>query len=605
MILLFGVTIVLVVGLLALFVSARMKKEMITQARRTAGALAGSIAAASSADFLNYNYIALEQKAEEAARDPDVAYVILYDKEGEVAAFSGQGRSGGVEGVPPLSREDLAAEGPILRGYLVDGSRARGLDATVPVRMEGGEGRWGTVRLGLRLQPIFDRIRRTTIAIFLLGFGGTILGWILAALFTRKITVPLKDLVNATVDVSRGKYDVDLKIATGDEIQDLADNFRKMAVNLRDQKLALQMNLKEIQELKHFSDLVMLSMTNGLMTLDEQGSIVTFNRMAEKILGVRAEDALGCPLSGIWGEKESPGGFFEGSYEERQPPSIREIRVHLEEEDRILEISIAPIVEADGSFRGHLILIEDLTEKRALEDRLRRADRLAALGTLAAGLAHEIKNPLTAVRVFVQMSPEKYQRKDFREKFDRIVPRELDRVNELLENLLDLVRKPRLNIEPIDVRQVIGHTLETLEPEAAKRGVLVMGPDGEEAARAMADESFLSRALHNLVLNGIQAMPGGGQLSVHVRKVVRNDGAEVVEITVRDTGPGIPADQIDKIFNPFFTSKEKGTGLGLAVSNKIIEDQGGSLSLKSERGFGTSMTITLPAASHDRNYPSS
>jgi len=344
-------------------------------------------------------------------------------------------------------------------------------------------------------------------------------------------------------------------------------------------------------------------MTNGLMTLDEQGSVVTINRMAEKVLGVRAEDALGRPLSGIWGEKECPGDFFEGSYTERQPPSIREIRVHLAGEDRILEISIAPIVEADGSFRGHLILIEDLTEKRALEDRLRRADRLAALGTLAAGLAHEIKNPLTAVRIFVQMSPEKYQREDFREKFDRIVPRELDRVNELLENLLDLVRKPRLNIEPLDVRQLIGHTLETLEPEAAKRGVSVMGPDGEEPARAMADESCLSRALHNLVLNGIQAMPGGGQLSVQVRKEVRNDGAQVVEIAVRDTGPGIPADQIDNIFNPFFTSKEKGTGLGLAVSNKIIEDQGGSLSLKSERGFGTSMTITLPAASPDRLHP--
>jgi len=600
--LLFGITIVLVVALMAFFVSRRMKSEMIAQAQKTAVALAGSIAAASSNDFFSYNYVALEQKAEEAARDPEVSYVILYDKEGEVAAFSGQGRLGRGEAVPPLSAEDRGAEGLILRESLVDGAGARGLDVMVPVKMLGEDGRrWGTVRLGLRLESIFKQIHRTTLVIFLLGLGGTILGLILAALFTRRITIPLKDLVTATVDVSRGKYDVDLKITTEDEIQDLADNFRQMASNLRDQKQALEMNLKEIQELKHFSDLVMLSMTNGLMTLDEQGLVVTFNRMAEKILAVPAGQALGHTLAGIWEKEDGLADFPGEAFTEKQPPSSREIRTQIAGEERILGVSTAPIVEADESFRGHLILIEDLTEKRALEDRLRRADRLAAMGTLAAGLAHEIKNPLTAVRVFVQMSPEKYQKAEFREKFNRIVPRELDRVNELLENLLDLVRKPRLKIQTLDAGEIIRQTLETLEPEAVKRKVAVKGPDGSGIYNVLADESGLARALHNLVLNAIQAMPGGGQLTVLAQNWVRENGSDVVEITVRDTGPGIPEDQIENIFNPFFTSKEKGTGLGLAVSNKIIEDQGGSLTLKSERGIGTSMIISLPAAKPERS----
>ena len=600
--LLFGITIVLVVALMAFFVSRRMKSEMIAQAQKTAVALAGSIAAASSNDFFSYNYVALEQKAEEAARDPEVSYVILYDKEGEVAAFSGQGRLGRGEAVPPLSAEDRGAEGLILRESLVDGAGARGLDVMVPVKMLGEDGRrWGTVRLGLRLESIFKQIHRTTLVIFLLGLGGTILGLILAALFTRRITIPLKDLVTATVDVSRGKYDVDLKITTEDEIQDLADNFRQMASNLRDQKQALEMNLKEIQELKHFSDLVMLSMTNGLMTLDEQGLVVTFNRMAEKILAVPAGQALGHTLAGIWEKEDGLADFPGEAFTEKQPASSREIRTQIAGEERILGVSTAPIVEADESFRGHLILIEDLTEKRALEDRLRRADRLAAMGTLAAGLAHEIKNPLTAVRVFVQMSPEKYQKAEFREKFNRIVPRELDRVNELLENLLDLVRKPRLKIQTLDAGEIIRQTLETLEPEAVKRKVAVKGPDGSGIYNVLADESGLARALHNLVLNAIQAMPGGGQLTVLAQNWVRENGSDVVEITVRDTGPGIPEDQIENIFNPFFTSKEKGTGLGLAVSNKIIEDQGGSLTLKSERGIGTSMIISLPAAKPERS----
>jgi two-component system sensor histidine kinase AtoS len=218
------------------------------------------------------------------------------------------------------------------------------------------------------------------------------------------------------------------------------------------------------------------------------------------------------------------------------------------------------------------------------------------MGTRAAGLAHEIKNPLTAVRAFVQMFPEKYEKEEFRNKFSRIVPKELDRVNVLLENLLDLVRKPKLKISTLNTYETIDHVLESLEPEIEKRNIQVSCLGRGSGIEVMADETYLERAVHNIVLNAIQAMPGGGNLTIETSVLVDGGGKNMVEITITDTGPGIPAEQVNDIFNPFYTSKEKGTGLGLAVTNKIIEDQGGSVRVQSQRSEGTAFTIHLPAA---------
>jgi len=593
---LFGVTIVFVVALVGWLVSRQMTKEMFLQARRAGIALAGSIAASASNDFYNYNYVALEQKAEEAARDPEIAYVVLYDKEGTVAAFSGQGKPNAEKVFPPLNTEDLTSAEISVAADLLLGDDRRGFDILTPVTMSGTGARWGSVRLGLRLDRIYRQIERTRLYIFLLGLPGVLMGWMLAALFTRRITVPLKDLVDATVKVSEGTYDVDLSVNTGDEVQDLAENFKWMTSSIKQGREALETNLKEIRDLKHFSDLVILSITNGLMTLDERGRIVAFNRKAEEILAITSEEVLEQSPEMIWGQGSEISRLAREGLVEGRTVSGWELRLTIDGVELIVEITTSPIMEADGMVMGLLVLFDDLTEKKSLEERVRRADRLAAMGTLAAGLAHEIKNPLTAVRAFVQMFPDKFEKEEFRNKFNRIVPKELDRVNELLEDLLDLVRKPRLKINAMKVYDAIDHVLESLEPEIDKRKVEISCLGREAGHEVLADESYLVRAVHNVVLNAIQAMPAGGTLTIETTSAVHAGGKEMIEILVIDTGPGIPTEQVDDIFNPFFTSKEKGTGLGLAVTNKIIEDQGGGVRVQSERAQGTAFTISLPSS---------
>jgi len=585
------VAVVLTVGGVTVYQGREM---LIEQARRTGLALAGSIAAAASNDYYNYNYIGLEQKAEEAARDTEVAYVILYDKEGLVAAYSGQGAAGPVDQPAPLesavteSIKELISEG-FMRGYT-----GRGLDILVPVTMAETGVRWGSVRLGLRLDRIYSRISLLTWIVFTLCLVGVFTGWAASALFTKRITIPLENLVGAAVRVSEGDYDTKIEVVTGDEVQELADNFNWMTRELKKQRAGLEESLDEIRRLKHFSDLVILSITNGLITMDRDGNIAAFNRMAEKILDTSAETALGKSPYQVWGDTDAVSvmaSLLQGE------DSAGEAKLRWPAKDggyRILEMGTAAIRESDGKAVGHIVLFTDLTEKKELEDRVKRADRLAALGTLAAGLAHEIKNPLTAIRTFVQLMPERHERPDFLEKFNRTVPRELDRVNNLLEDLLDLVRRPILNITRVQVAELVERVLETMEPEIEMRGVVVDCVIHASIKPVRADAEYLSRAIFNIVLNAVQAMPQGGTLGIssEVRNVPGEE--EAVLINISDDGFGIPEEYLDQIFNPFFTDKEGGTGLGLAVTNKIIEDQDGSITVRSERGKGTDFTISLP-----------
>ena len=597
---LFSIIIVFVVLLVGWFVANRARNTLIEQARRTGVALARSIAAVSSNDFFSYNYVALEQKAEEAARDPEVAYVVLYDKEGKVAAFTGQGLPGTSGTIPDLDvtadPEGVPGEPARITERLMPGYAGPGLDILLPVIMSGEELQWGSVRLGLRLDSIHRQISGIRWFTFSLGLAGVLIGWGSSVLFTRRITIPLSKLVGATVRVSEGDYDTTIRTTTRDEVQDLAENFNIMVGRLKEQRGALEENLREIRNLKHYSDLVILSITNGLITIDSEGRIVTFNRKAEEILHTASEMVLGQTPCQVWGRDNVLTVLLAEGIAREVPMDTREIRWPAENgTERILEVNTA-ILEDDSSPVGLLALIQDLTERRALEEKIRRSDRLAALGTLATGLAHEIKNPLTAVRAFVQMLPDKYDRGGFREKFNRIVPRELDRVNELLENLLDLVRTPKLKIAPLPVTRCIEQVVETLEPEARERGVTVEVIARDETLEIQADESYLNRALFNIVLNGIQAMPDGGTLTIETIAESGDNGSEVVNILISDTGTGIPQDLVKDIFNPFYTSKEKGTGLGLAVTNKIIEDQDGTISVESERGTGTTFQVTLPSA---------
>ncbi len=260
-----------------------------------------------------------------------------------------------------------------------------------------------------------------------------------------------------------------------------------------------------------------------------------------------------------------------------------------------------------------------LAHLRELEERLRQADRLAALGTMAAGIAHDIRNPLTSISIFTQLMSLHHDDPAVREKFDRVVPRELERVQGVIDDMLELARPTSHTLERVNLNDLVVQALETFETQVGAQRIAVKDELSPILPLTLADRKRMHRCFQNIILNAIQAMPDGGELMLSTSLAPREaaappadpgrgeppdaaapratrHGAEAEDIVVQiaDTGHGIPETQLPHIFDPFFTTREKGTGLGMAITHKILEDHRARIAVASRVGQGTTFTIRFP-----------
>ena len=230
------------------------------------------------------------------------------------------------------------------------------------------------------------------------------------------------------------------------------------------------------------------------------------------------------------------------------------------------------------------------------QDTLRRADRLSSLGLLTAGLAHEIRNPLVAIRTFTQLLPERYDDAEFREGFQGLALKEVDRICGLINDLLSFARPSRPNVAEESMNDVVDGIARILETEAKEKGVEITRDFALNLPRVWIDREQMKQVFMNLILNAIQAMGEGGSIFISTRLTSRNDtgrAGQFVQVEVRDTGLGIPPENIDHIFDPFFTSKEEGSGLGLSISHQIVQEHGGYVTVESKVGVGDNIFYKL------------
>jgi two-component system NtrC family sensor kinase len=233
-------------------------------------------------------------------------------------------------------------------------------------------------------------------------------------------------------------------------------------------------------------------------------------------------------------------------------------------------------------------------ELKKSQDIIRRADRLSALGTLAAGIAHEVRNPLVSIQTFFQLAPERLHDEEFFTTFLGMTSNEVKRISDLITELLAFARSPTRSLRPVDLNETVERVVTLLEPEARKQKLTLVRTLSGTMPFVQADADQIKQVLINLILNAIQATPPEGTIVVCSRSVVHRD-VTFGQVEIRDTGVGIPAEQLDHIFDPFFTTKDKGTGLGLAIAHQIITEHGGFITVGSTEGKGTSFFIDLPA----------
>jgi signal transduction histidine kinase len=254
-------------------------------------------------------------------------------------------------------------------------------------------------------------------------------------------------------------------------------------------------------------------------------------------------------------------------------------------------------IQAETLAQSHRDLQEQTRLLLEKETQLRRADRLSALGQLSAGLAHEIRNPLGAIKGAVEILQEDYPTGHPKAEFYAILLKEVERLNDVLTNFLSFARPVTPHLAPLDVRSVLTALEGLTSGQARAHRVQIFTSFHEGPSRVMADETLLKQAFLNIMLNAVEAMPSGGDLAISTRLSpagATGDRPEWVEVVFDDTGPGIREGDLGRIFDPFFTTKRDGTGLGLAITHRIIENHDGTIRVTSQGGKGTTFVVTLP-----------
>jgi len=583
--------IVLLMALVFLVVGKRQSESIQEEAKKRGMAIAQNLASVSTNALLTYNYVVLEQNAERVALEEDILYVIIHDKEDKVAAYSQHGEKQGMVLTDEVSQKAVRTKEPLIQSTRSGVKWAPLLDISVPVYIKESQEKWGTVRVGLSLQKMYEQISETRLNLLLLGAFAIFLGALGSIFFARRITKPISKLVGTTISAAQGDLHQVIDIRTGDEIEELGQNFNFMIEQIQLHRNQLEDRLREITSLKAYTDNVLSSMTNGLMTIDLEKKIVTVNEMAERIIGKGKGGMTGFSMEQVLGEQHPLFKILVETLTQEKGISHIEVELKKDGESLWLIAGTSLLIGGEGKTAGALAIFQDITEIKALEEKLRQADRLAALGTLSAGLAHEIKNPLSAIKTFVQLLPQKIGNSSFMEKFNITVPREIDRINHLVEDLLELTRRRVRPLVDLKVDSLVRQVIDLHGEELKKRQIVFQDDLNTTVSSVHGDAETLYRAFSNLIINAIQAMPNGGILSISSKL---DSSSSSLEITFRDTGIGMDETTAKNIFNPFFTTKDKGAGLGLALTRKIIEDHRGAIEVVSKKGMGTTFIVHLP-----------
>jgi two-component system sensor histidine kinase HydH len=344
-----------------------------------------------------------------------------------------------------------------------------------------------------------------------------------------------------------------------------------------------------LSRMKIFSDNLMENMPVGLVAMDNNERIISVNPAAQLLLKFKIKEA----------RKGYAGHVLSGQLNDlvkamRLKKKLVEKEIQIKDDigkTTLLDVVVSPLVNKDGSSLGSLMILRDLTEIGQLKAEIEINKRLAAIGRLAAGVAHEIRNPLSSIKGYATFFKEIFDKESENHDIADVMIKEVDRLNLVVSELVELAKPIQMSKKPVNVKEIIIESIKLIEHDAKNKQISIDMDLNDEINDIHADQDRLKQVLLNLYLNAIQSMENSGKLSI---KLSRNISQQVL-IRVSDTGSGIRKEDLSDIFEPYFTTKLSGTGLGLAIVNNIIKAHNGAVDVKSEPGRGTSFTIILPA----------
>ena len=351
-----------------------------------------------------------------------------------------------------------------------------------------------------------------------------------------------------------------------------------------------------LSRIKAFSDNLVENMPIGLIAINDQRKIASFNHVAEFTLGLSAEKLIGQDAV-----KVLPVELLQQIDTLDAGSSLieKEIKCSTQKGKRIpLEVGAQSLRDADGNLFGYVLLFKDLSEIRALRREIARNQRLASVGRLAAGVAHEIRNPLSSIKGLATYFKERYQDKLDDQQIANIMIQEVDRLNRVVGQLLDFARPIKISKKPISMQALIEDSLKLVERQASEKNIKIETRFPSQMDTVSVDPDRINQVLLNLYLNAIDSMDEGGRLAI---RIPNSEQKHNTEIKIMDDGTGISREDLAHIFDPYFTTKATGTGLGLAIVHNIVDAHGGKVMVESHPGRGTTFTIRLPLTHKDES----
>jgi len=356
----------------------------------------------------------------------------------------------------------------------------------------------------------------------------------------------------------------------------------------------LRSTTKELQRIRTDTHSIIESMSSGFVIVDPDGTINDFNRAASGMLGVPAGDAIGkkaqdviAPISlDLW--RKIVDGLALGREEERG-----EARVITPDGAEVpLGVSVSLLKDED-SRAGVVLIFQDLTDVKRMTERVRLADRLAALGELSAAIAHEIRTPLASISGSVEMLRDSFEVQGENRRLVDLVVKESERLKSIIDHFLEFARQKPSRMKDVILNSVLTEVVYLVKNHPSFKETIRVEVETPGLVEAYLDEETIKQVFYNLALNAIEALPSGGKLKVSLGSCSRG-GKEFAVVAFEDNGVGIDKADLEQIFEPFFTRKKAGTGLGLAISSKIVQEHGGTIEIRSNKGSGTTATVYLP-----------
>jgi len=361
---------------------------------------------------------------------------------------------------------------------------------------------------------------------------------------------------------------------------------------------------RTLEEVKGLARNILESIPTGVLTINRTGQVTTVNPSAVATLKRSTEELLGQSYERMFPEGDMIRIVLDGALHNDHHVDHYDMPYRAGDRTRTIRFTTADLTGDEGRPVGVIVLLKDVTELRDLERRVRIADKLAGLHTLSAGVAHELRNPLSAIDLNLHLLEEELRAgtrpSSTLNKYLHVLNAETRRLSAILDNFMKFARPGSFRLHAVDTEKLLSHIMSLLQYEAQDRRIQLITTVPDNLPTLMGDETEISQVLVNVIVNAFQAMPNGGVCHVIIRGI-KTDEKEWVELTVQDNGIGIKNEELSRLFEPFYTTKTAGSGLGLAIAYRIVQDHEGTIQVSSTPGIGTAVVIQLPAvpAAHD------